>query len=171
MDELEIRRRLYADPRDRSEDVQQALTENPDFQAFADDLNQFDSKLAAAMTIPVPTDLADKLILRQSMHQFQTQKRRNRVVLALAASVAFAVGISLPLLRGGGLPGPSFDPSAHALAHIEHEASFINSVDEAVDLQRLNVKMAGIGAAFERLDKHVYFANYCDFDGCAHCTW
>ena len=95
MDDLQFRRSLYADPKSTDADILKAIQEDPSKQAFANDLDLFEQSLKSALDVEVPDDLANKLILRQTMADHTKQKKKYRVQLALAASVVFAVGITM----------------------------------------------------------------------------
>lgn len=160
MDELEFRRQAYADPNDNSEPFQAAMGDAPGRADFVQQLQSMDRELEQVLKIPVPEDLADRLLLKQNLAVHQTQKRRHRWQLAAAASFAFAVGLSMALFNQG-----TTDLGQHALAHVAHEAGFTDTVDEAVDLKGLNTKLASFGGRFSELPGQVFYANYCDFEG------
>ena len=107
MDELEFRRRIYADPETTDSDVVEAAKEDESKRSFWNEQKQFDKQLKQALKVDVPEDLASKLIWQQSADEFTRYKRRSRWYLAMAASVAFTVGIGLtmwyhqPLSIGG----------------------------------------------------------------------
>ncbi|MBY6186055.1 DUF3379 domain-containing protein [Marinobacter hydrocarbonoclasticus] len=160
MDELEFRRRAYADPNDQADEFLAAAGDEAGRAEFVQQLQAMDRQLEQVLKVPVPEDLADRLLLKQNMDVHQQQKRRHRWQLATAASIAFAIGLSLTLLNAG-----SHDLGQHALAHVAHEAGFTNVVDEKVDLNGLNTKLASFGGQFSELPGQVYYANYCDFEG------
>ncbi|USD36686.1 DUF3379 family protein [Ferrimonas sp. SCSIO 43195] len=159
MDELEFRRQAYADPNNQEQDFIDAISQEAPRQSFVDELQQMDDHLAAAMKVAPPEDLANRILLQQNLNQFQRQKKQQRFHLAAAASVAFVIGLSLTFIRQPVSLGD------HALAHVAHEAGFADKVDEAVSLQALNTKLASFGGKMEQMPGHIYYANYCDFDG------
>ncbi len=115
MDELEFRRRIYADPETTDSDVVEAAKADESKRSFWNEQKQLDKQLKQALKVDVPEDLASKLIWQQSADEFTRYKRRSRWYLAMAASVAFTVGIGLtmwyhqPLSIGG-----------QALAHMQY---------------------------------------------------
>ncbi|BDY06139.1 DUF3379 family protein [Ferrimonas sp. YFM] len=159
MDELEFRRRAYADPQDQDKAFLDALNEEEGRQSFVDELQGLDERLNSAMKIAPPEDLANRILLQQNLNQFQQQRKRQRFHLAAAASVAFVIGLSLTLIRQPATLGD------HALAHVAHEAGFADRVDEKVSLAALNTKLASFGGKMDDPQGHIYYANYCDFDG------
>ncbi|QPG04813.1 DUF3379 family protein [Salinimonas marina] len=54
MDELEFRRRIYADPDTMDADVLKAAEADPDKQAFREQVRQMNNKLKQATKVPVP---------------------------------------------------------------------------------------------------------------------
>ena len=108
------------------------------------------------MKVDVPEDLASKLIWQQSADEFTRYKRRSRWYLAMAASVAFTVGIGLtmwyhqPLSIGG-----------QALAHMQYaEMEHAHSL-LPVDLNMVNAKLAGFGCSVRGMLDGVEVANDC----------
>ena len=67
MDDLQFRRSMYADPKSADKAMQEAINEDHAKQRFAKELEILDDKILAAMKVPVPDDLYDRLILRQTM--------------------------------------------------------------------------------------------------------
>lgn len=163
MDELEIRRRLYAEPDNISPEMQQAIDEDPSKQSFVNDLNKFEQDLAQALAIKVPEGLADKLILRQSFDSHKQQKRKSRVQLALAASVVFAIGVTMSMFQ---FSATQHNLSDHALSHVYHEESHFHDMPSAnLSLASLNKKMATFGANFTANIGEVITANFCRHEG------
>ena len=99
MDDLEFRRAIYADPKNQDADTILAQQQDPSKKQFAQEICQLDNKIKQALQIPVPDDLANKLILRQTLANHQVQKRKSRVHLALAASVAIVGGLVLNFMQ------------------------------------------------------------------------
>ncbi|XLP08374.1 DUF3379 family protein [Alteromonas marina] len=156
MDELEFRRRIYADPETTDSDVVEAAKEDESKRNFWNEQKQLDKQLKQALKVDVPEDLASKLIWQQSTDEFNRYKRRSRWYLAMAASVAFTVGIALtmwyhqPLSIGG-----------QALAHMQYaEMEHAHSL-LPVDLNIVNAKLASFGGSFSEMLDGVEVANYC----------
>jgi hypothetical protein len=163
MDDLQFRRRIYADPNTRDEDMLAAIHSDPAKQNFTQELESLDSKLFQALNIELPVGLSDKLILRQTMASHQEQKRKSRVRLALAASVAFVMGLTINFMQFSNAYNNLGD---YAIAHIAHEEGhFSNTSTANVSLASLNDKMATFNASFTDSIGKLMFANYCRFDG------
>lgn len=162
MDDLQFRRTIYADPNCSEEKVKQAATDDPSKQAFWDEVKKLDVDIHSVCKVDVPEGLCERLILRQTMQHHQSQRRKNRMHLALAASVAFVFGIGLTVLQ----QNSTIDLSEHAFAHVYHEADgFALKVDNNVSIDRVNTQLASMGAEITQEVGHIYFANYCTFEG------
>ena len=64
MDDLQFRRRIYADPNTRDEDMLAAIKSDPTKQSFTQELEDLDHKIFQALNVDVPSDLSDKLIFQ-----------------------------------------------------------------------------------------------------------
>ncbi|MGS2721344.1 DUF3379 domain-containing protein [Paraglaciecola aestuariivivens] len=159
MDELEFRRKLYANPYCDDKDVLAAKQNDPKKHSFCLELQQLEQKMQAASQVKVPKDLAHKLILRQSLHSHKQQKTRSRIQLALVASVAFVVGISFTLWQQSTL----LDISKQAIAHVIHEGNYALGAQENISLEQVNAKLATFGGSFNEDIGRIYYANFCDF--------
>lgn len=160
MDDLEFRRTIYADPQTQDPKVKEAVDEDATRQTFWDDLKCLDNKIQQAAKVDVPEGLAHNLILRQSISSHRKKKQRSRVHLALAASVAFTLGVSFTLFQQSN----NVNLADHALAHVYHEQQYALNVDESVSIQQVNAKLASMGGQFTDDIGKVYYANFCDFE-------
>ena len=163
MDDLQFRRSIYADPKSTDDAVQQAIKEDPAKQEFAKELEALDDKVLAALKVPVPDDLYDKLILRQTLASHQQQKKKTRIQLAMAASVAFALGLGINFMQ---FSSAYTNVGDYALAHVYHEDGYFSNQDEAkVTLASLNKKMASFDGSFISKMGQLISADFCRFDG------
>ncbi|NKF51137.1 DUF3379 domain-containing protein [Shewanella sp. WXL01] len=163
MDDLQFRRQAYGDPNDQSQDFIEHLNNNPDDAKLVQDLKALDAKLDAALNIDVPDDLAEKLILRQQLNTHQETKKRTRYLMAMAASVAFVVGLSFSMLK--------FTPvnlGEHAIAHVYHEPKALAS-ERDINFNDINFKLASISGLeqtkFTDQPGRVFYTTFCDFQG------
>ncbi|MGX9462618.1 DUF3379 domain-containing protein [Shewanella sp. A14] len=163
MDDLQFRRHAYGDPNNQSDEFLAHLAENEDDAHFVKDLKAFDHKLTQALKINVPDDLADKLILRQQLNQHQKSKKNTRYLMAMAASIAFVVGISFSLLR--------FTPinlGENSLAHVRHETKAL-IIEQDIGFNDVNFKLASLeglrDSKFIQQPGRVFYTSYCDFQG------
>jgi len=163
MDDLQFRRSIYADPQCKNEDIIDAKASDPKKQKFAQEIEQLDQQILNALKVPVPEDMSQKLILRQALQSHQQQKKQKKVHLALAASVAFAIGLTINFFQFSNAYTHIGD---YAFAHTAHEAEYFSNNDEAtVTLTSLNKKMATFDGNFSQLLGELIFADYCRFDG------
>lgn len=156
MDELEFRRRVVADPDTTDPDTIAAAKADPAKRDFLAQQKRLNQQLASAVQVDVPEDLAHKLIWHQSAREFAKQRRRNRWHIALAASVAFMVGIGFTLWSQKPLSLES-----QALAHMRHAQTERELASHTVSLDEVNAKLAGFGALFTGNIGTVEVANYC----------
>jgi len=169
MDELEFRRRLYADPFDK--DVHEMAKNNPDLQAQLDDFLSFEAAMKEAMDIPVPEGLADRIIAKaqeaqtsesmtpEAPHKPVTWYRRHAGPFAMAASIFVATTVYFL----------SATPTAvhaneYAFEHVYHEMGAFK-LTEAVSLQKVNEKLATFGAKLDDLPGKVTYATFCNYRG------
>lgn len=163
MDDLQFRRSIYADPKSTDPDILAAKSADPSKAKFAQEIDDLDSKIAQALSVPVPEELSEKLILRQSMASHQQQKRSSRIKLAIAASVTLAIGVVVNQLQFSHAYNSVSD---YAIAHVEHEAHYFTNEDEAtVTLAKLNKKMSSFNGVFSDTMGDLLMADFCRFDG------
>jgi hypothetical protein len=163
MDDLQYRRSIYADPTSQDNDIIAAQNADPAKKRLAKELYLFDEKLKQAMNIPVPDDLCNKLLLRQTLASHQQEKRKSHVHLALAASVAIIAGLVVNYLQ---FSNSYTNLGDYALAHVYHEENvFYNDDDNRVSLTSLNKKMSTFNGSFSESLGELISADYCRFDG------
>ncbi len=163
MDDLEFRRALFADPTSNDPALQKAKNSSPARQKVSQEMDKLDQQIASALNVDVPDDLCDRLILRQTLASHQQNKRKTRIHLALAASVALVIGLSVNVLM---FSNAYTNIADYALAHTYHEADhFSNEEQTLVSLASLNDKMASFDGSFSQDMGELLFADYCRFDG------
>jgi len=163
MDELEFRRQLYTNPRNRSEALLQEARRNNKNKKLYDDMQQLENKLEQALNVDVPDGLAERLMLRQSFDDSRQQyRRKSRWQIAIAASIAFALGLSTSLFHW---QQQAADMGQLALQHVYEEMPYTSGVDEQPSLQTINAKLARYGASFEQLPGKVVYVNHCAYAG------
>lgn len=163
MDDLEFRRRLFADPNDISPEMIETRNASLANRKLSDELLSLDSKLERAMKVDVPDDLADRILFHQT-GQPDKKTYKTKAFLGLAASVVFLAGLFVGQFTGFINPATSQPKLAQmALEHIHQESPFINGIDEAVSLTQVNAKLTPFGTQFNDLPGHVYYVNHCGF--------
>lgn len=163
MDDLQYRRSIYADPTSQDDKIIAAQNADPAKKKLAQELGRFDEQLKQAMKVPVPDDLCSKLLLRQTLASHQQEKRKSRVYLALAASVAIIAGLVVNYLQ---FSSSYTNLGDYALAHVYHEQNvFSNDDNNRVSLELLNKKMTAFNGQFSAPMGELISADYCRFDG------
>ncbi len=168
MDDLEFRRRAYADPNDKSPDFINASTTNAGNRQFMEEIKGFNHKLERALHEPVPAALPDKLMLSHLLRQPDNRDNFGWRHLAVAASITFVLGFStrfLPLSSDPATPMPSV--AQVAMHHVRAEMSFTHHVDEDLSLTTINAKLKPYGTQLKNMAEvgKVYYANHCMFAG------
>lgn len=159
MNELEFRRRIYADPDSRDEALLQHATANEKDQKFWQETRMLNEKIKHAVDVPVPDDLADKLIFQSTFKASERPVKRSRLHLAVAASVAMMVGLSLTLWS------PSrIDLGNAALAHMAYTDSSELAGATQVSLTQVNEKLDDMGAQLIGDIGEIVSANFCRLD-------
>jgi hypothetical protein len=162
MDDLEFRRSVFAEPSSDDKRMRDAAANDPIKQAFLNDVRHFDDTLKQALNIEVPLHLADRLILRQAIESHKDGKQRTKVHLAIAASVAFAIGVTVQMAFA---PFAPQNIGSHTLAHLEHEVQHLRTAQQSNSFEQVNVKLARFGGQFKKSIGKAVFANYCDYEG------
>lgn len=172
MDELEFRRRATAHPTDTDPVFLAAAQGSPANRKHLDEMKQLDRHLHRALEVEVPPGLAERILLRQAMEADDEVvvplpppvARPQWRSLAMAASVAFLLGMSTRWLSWP-TPAPAELSLAQvAMAHVYGEEPFIKGVDEKVSLQTINAKMEKYGATLMDMQgMKVTYVNHCAF--------
>ncbi|WP_038176998.1 DUF3379 domain-containing protein [Vibrio pacinii] len=170
MDELEFRRRIMSDPKCRDQHITAAIKANDKNSQFADEICELDKKIAKAMTVDVPDDLADRILFNQTSSIKDDDKvvRPNfaRKAMAMAASVAFVAGLLVGQLNWGNVVIAPAQASLvnTAIKHVIDEQPFVDKLDEQVPSSQINAKMVPFEHQLaENFPYHVYYLNHCGF--------
>ncbi|BFI97529.1 MAG: hypothetical protein RSP_30390 [Rhodanobacter sp.] len=123
MDCLEFRRRLGAEPQTRDPELLAHRDECAACAAAWERARAFERELHAALTVPVPAGLADRVLLAQATgERRQAVRRRRHVAFALAASLLLALG-------GGGYAWRQFEAHSLPALAVAHMPGEIRSFD------------------------------------------
>lgn len=175
MDELEFRRRTIAQPNELDKELQEFANSSADRQQFLNESKAFDKQLDNALEIPVPDNLAERIILNTSLKEkartdeleqednvisARSWFKFDRVHLALAAS--FVIAVSAFMFS----EEQSINQTAgeHALAHVYHEIYALNKT-QPISIQTVNEKLALLGGQISDLPGKVTYVTFCDFQG------
>ena len=147
MDCLEFRRRLGTEPQSRDPELLAHRRACPACAAAWERAQAFEHELQAALDVPVPAGLVERVLLAQATGERRRQTvRRRRVAYALAASVLLALGTggyawrqhdarSLPALAVAHMYAP---PESHAMDYrppISAQAIEAGFADRGVQLR------------------------------------
>lgn len=164
MDDLEFRRRLLSDPKDRSDEVLHKILADKNNRQYADNLTSLDNKLEQAFNIDVPDDLADKIIFAHSPAKKQVSMSSR--MFALAASIIFTIGLSVGQINWGQvLISPAYaNLEGMAMEHIIHGEQFAYDIDENNSEQEVNAKLSTYAYKLNgSFPFHLYYLNHCSF--------
>lgn len=161
MDELEFRRRLLSNPATHDDEVIRQVAADSDKQRLQHELLLLDQQIKASLAVPVPADLADRLLLSQGLMEHKKIQQR-RWWLGMAASLMLVAG--LVHQRDHLYPWPD-DVAGHALAHVYHEVTQLKDNDTRIDLARVNLLLAELGGQLTSWPGTIRFARFCNFQG------
>ena len=163
MDDILFRHTAIATPNEKSNEFIHSIKESKQNRALVNDAMAFDAELEALLKVPVPENLVDKILLEQSFEVESQKKSSGRWHIAIAASIAFVLGLSLPLLNT--LSQSPLDIGTVAMKHVQQEYYFTAKVNERATLSMINAKLASYGATAQEGLGEVSFVNYCSFEG------
>lgn len=163
MDELEFRRKVYADPDCEDQDFLHALDADTNLEDVVADLKDLNNKIDNALKIDVPTDLEEKLRQQPNVCQLHKVRRKNRAYIALAASITLVVGLTFTMLRL-----TPVDMGENALAHVYHEEKAMRA-DADIPYEQVNAQLASVKVlpkmSFSKQPGKITYTTYCDFKG------
>lgn len=168
MDELEFRRRIMSDPKQRDSEITAAIKSSDKNSQFAEEILDLDKQIAQAMAVDVPDDLADRILFNQtsSVENNVVKPTFARRAMAMAASVAFVAGLLIGQLNWGSLVVSPAQASlaSTAMKHVVEEKPFVENIDEQVKSSQINAKMVPFEHEFSQgFPYHVYYLNHCGF--------
>jgi len=163
MDDILFRHTAIATPCDKSKEFLDSVEANEQNKALVKEAKAFDAQLESMLKVPVPDNLADKILLEQSFAIENDKKSSNRWHIAIAASIAFIIGISLPSLSS--FTQSPLDMGTVAMEHVIHEYYMTSKIDEKATLPMINAKLASYGGEVKSELGEVTFVNFCDFKG------
>lgn len=163
MDDILFRHTATATPNDKSDDFLQRIVDSESDKAIVKQAKQFDAALQTLLKVDVPEGLADKILLEQSFVVENERITNGRWHIAIAASIAFVIGISLPLLNS--FNHSALDIGEVAMQHVKEEYYFTAQSNEHADLKMVNAKLARYGAKAHGDLGDITYVNYCNFEG------
>jgi hypothetical protein len=151
---LEFRRQLLIDPQPDERQFRQHASECARCAEAQQRALGFESALRSALAVPVPPQLAEAILLRQTTEQLRSRKglRRGGALLALAAGVVLAFGIGLRLEAK---PLPEL-----AVGHLQHEA-FVLTQTQPIAEEQVRQAFANLGVHVGALPAGISFVGCC----------
>lgn len=158
MDDLRFRKTVLADPFTSDPEIIQAAKEESDKRKFWDEVKAMEYGLQDAMKVPIPENLAEKLILRQSLSSHEEARSKRPWYLALAASALVASVLTVGVLNSG-----KSTLASDVFAHLNH-VNFEIMKSGNFDLNELNTKLASFNGEVIGDLGDIVSANYCYLD-------
>ena len=162
MDNSEFESRVFANPDDQNQDFLDALQDNPQRQQLLDEVQSFNESLGRiTATVAAPADMANRLksFAVEDDSQLQplasgnkvvslpAQKRRPMRMVAMAAALVLAVGLTYSSLFGGNQPSAQeLEFGQQVVSHVYMELEEIDSRPGA-SYQQVNQVFGAVGAS------------------------
>lgn len=160
MDELEFRKRVYADPNNLDQETLAAAGANPAFQQILDQSRAIEHRLTQLVNEPsAPTDLRQRLLMLPDQADTagndtqQTGGNRFLQYYALAASFLLVLGAGYFLTAQRGPSAEEIAFGQQVIAHLYHEAAEIEAInngtlEQLYAMPAVNQVMANSGTHF-----------------------
>ena len=154
MNEIDVRRRMLADPAHLGDADREAIAGDKVLREFHDELLAVDRRIGDAwLAIPVPEGLPDRLLLGQG------RRRGTRWTLALAAGAA---AVAFGLATQFGSPGPA--PAVAMMQHVETSLGELRD-DRGVSPEALRASLATFGVAMGEVPYRIRHLGHCVIRG------
>jgi hypothetical protein len=155
---LDFRRAIGTDPRNLDSAASAHRNECPRCAEAHERALGFERALAAAVAIPVPEGLAERILLRQTTAAMHEPRARRLAPWQLAAAGLFAIALGL------GFGWRWFSASASladlAVAHLAHEPFALSARDDVPELE-VRAMFAALGSPLRATPGPVQYLNDC----------
>ena len=174
MDELEFRKRVYANPRDLESEVLDAARANPEYQKILDETVAFEDSLETLVeSTEAPAGMVEKLLaIPEGNEAAQTNSNVRPIkgnkpsffhYYAVAASLVLAVGIIFSLSSNSGPSSADIVFGEELLKHLHLDIEEIDDITggenyAALELDEVNSSMANAGTRLVSYDGSQNFA-------------
>ncbi|MCB1664610.1 MAG: DUF3379 family protein [Pseudomonadales bacterium] len=166
MDDLEFRRRAFANPHDQDPEFLAAAAASPERSRVLSQLQVLDERVSkAARSVPVPKDLAARLKARE-VPAHKPEKTSMRRYFAVAASLIVAIGLILSPGLITARPSAA-DMKFHddVIGHVYREIARYSPGLDDISLNQINSVLEETGGHLRDDDQikqmHFKFANGC----------
>lgn len=153
MDNLSLRRALYQDP---SRVSAQQLNDDPQLAQLQQELLQQDQRCKQLLSVDVPAQLADRILLQQRLQPVRWYRRPWPYASAAALLLSLWFWQAQP-------PALSADLGQQALGHVYHELAALGATT-ALNADSVQPLFAEIGVT-AALPMPVVYARFCHFEG------
>lgn len=157
MDDLEFRRRAYAEPNCQEKDFLDKKNSTDENVELVDQLQTFDQQITEAMNIQPPEGLADRIILNQTLGQHSQNKQRLQASLSMVASVLVVFGLVFSLLQ----PWSAIDLEQEVLTHVYDELDHLIEKQNK-DSRHVNQALSSYGAELKQDIGQVNYLGSCN---------
>ncbi len=155
MDDLEFRRRAYAEPDCQDEDFIAHRNLTPENTRFVEELQRADKTLKQAMQITPSHDLAERIKLAQALGQHQSVRKRWQFS-AIASSLFLLLGLVFILM-----PPASMTLQQEVFAHIYDELNHLGEQGNR-SLGQANALLADIDVSMTRKIARINYLGSCE---------
>lgn len=159
MDDLEFRRRAYAEPNCQDEDFIDYKNKSIENAHFIDELNLLDENLKTAMQVNPPDDLLERIKLKQALEHHHASRKSYRY-LSLAASVILVFLMAYIYQPEMGIKQQE-DLTGSILLHIYNELDHLNE-QQNKSLEQVNSLLSDIGGKMNGQIGAVNYLGSCD---------
>lgn len=153
---LEFCRRLYVNPYDRDPALARHRAECESCSQWHGDLLGGERQLKQAVDVPVPPDLAARILLRQTFLRIRRPRPTMRSAVALAASFLLGFGVAGALFW----TGPTSSLARDLLSHVDELGYVLESKEPIGDAAAVAL-LDWMGADVRGRIGDVQFANLC----------
>jgi len=159
MDDLEFRRRAYAEPNSDDKDFLKNKNQSLDNAHFVDELKTLDQQIADAMQVEPPEGLAERIKLNQQLGKHTQKKKQYQFMFSIAASVLIVMSVVFIFLS----PSNNDALSKIVLSHIYDELYHLEE-DHQYPIDRANLALASLGGRFKQDIGEIRYVGACDID-------
>ena len=157
MDDLEFRRRAYAEPNNEDKDFLDKKNESADNARFVDELKILDKKIADAMQVEPPEGLAERIKLNQQLGAHTHKTKQYRLMLSIAASILIVFSVVFAFLS----PTGGKDLTKEVLVHVYDELDHLEE-NHHYSIDRANLMFASHGGKFNHSIGELRYVGSCD---------
>lgn len=152
---LDFRREKLADPRRLSPEALAHMDDCAACRSFAAEINENEARLAAALDVPVPEGLAERIVMRRKSGTPKVAKASPRL-WAMAAAVVLTFALGFQQWRDF----PSQEYARLAIEHVMHEPESFTS-SRLADPQLFRTVMHNFGGELQAPLGKVRFMKLC----------